>query len=204
MHPTAAFRQQPEAEARALAAARGFGVLTASGPEAPLAAHLPFLLEGDGAEAHPVRSNPLARALRDGALPALLVVSGADGHVSPGWYGTEDRVPTWNHLAVHLRGSLALLPETDVRAHLDRLSARFDAALLPKRPSAAGKMTPETLERMMRSIVPCEVRAERVGSTAKLDQNRTPAGRAGAATIAASGTHGMETAALMHGVAADG
>jgi transcriptional regulator len=197
MHPNSAFRQQPEADALAFAAARGFGILTAAGPEGPLASHVPFFLDGQRAEMHLVRSTALARALGAGPLDALLVVSGPDAYVSPDWYGAADKVPTWNYLAAHLRGRLRLAPELDMRGHLDRLSDKFETRLLPKKPWTADKMTPETLDKMMRSVVAVEFSISKVESTVKLNQNREPSERAGAAAaIAAGGTPGMETAAL--------
>ena len=46
--------------------------------------------------------------------PAVLAVIGPDGYISPDWYGTHeqvpDQVPTWNYIAVHLRGILHPLP----------------------------------------------------------------------------------------------
>ena len=60
-------------------------MITAGGPEGPLVSHVPFLLGEGEAEMHLVRSNPLARALAAGPLPALLAVTGPDGYVSPDW-----------------------------------------------------------------------------------------------------------------------
>ena len=64
MHPNPAFRQEPRDRNVAFARARGFGVLTINGPDGPLAAHIPFLLNEDAslAELHLARSNPIARA----------------------------------------------------------------------------------------------------------------------------------------------
>ena len=198
MHPNPAFRGAPEADALAFALARGFGTLALSGPDLPHLAHVPFCSapegeggEGGGAgggtlECHLVRSNPLARALRagdgdgDGPARAILSVTGPDGYVSPDWYGTGDQVPTWNYVAVHLVVSARLRPAGDLRAHLDCLSAAFESRL-PKAPWTAAKMTPEVLERMMRSIVPVRLAVEEVRSTFKLGQNKPGAARLGAA-----------------------
>lgn len=199
MHPNPAFRTQPEAEAVETARARSFGVLSVNGDDGPLAAHVPFLLDaaGQALEAHLVRSNPLARALRAGPLPAVMIVSGPDAYVSPDWYGEDDLVPTWNYVAVHLRGRLRLAEEAGMRAHLDRLSAQFEGRLADKAPWKTDKMTPETLTKMMRQIVPVTMTVESVASTVKLNQNRTDGARRGAATaIAAGGTPGLETAAI--------
>ena len=197
MHPSPAFRKEPETRALAFAAERGFGVLTVSGPEGVLAAHVPFVLEDGHLAAHLVRSNPLARYLRAGPAEALIVVSGPDGYVSPDWYGEADRVPTWNYVAVHLRGTLSLLPEARLRPHLERLSARFEERLRPKTPWTLDKMAPESVAGMLRQIVPVEMAIRDVASTFKLNQNRNAAARAGAAAALAAGdTPGLETAAL--------
>ncbi len=198
MHPNPAYRQESRARALDFAVERGFGTLTVVGPEGVLAAHLPFVLEGDVLAAHLVRSNPLARHLGGGPAAALMMVTGPDGYISPDWYGEPDRVPTWNYLAVHLRGELRLIDEAGLRAHLDRLSARFEARLAPKPPWKAAKMTPEVLARLLRQIVPVEMTVETVDSTFKLNQNGAASARLGAAAgLAAGGTPGRETAALV-------
>jgi transcriptional regulator len=197
MHPNPIFRQEPQARALEFARERGFGALTAVGPDGVLAAHVPFLLEGGVIAAHMVRSNPLARLLKDGPVPAMMMVTGPNGYISPDWYGEADRVPTWNYVAVHLRGRLALIGETGLLAHLDRLSAQFENRLLPKKPWKSGKMTRDILDRMLRQIVPVELTVETVDSTFKLNQNRGAFARNNAAAaLEAGGTPGMETLAL--------
>ena len=113
MHPNSAFRQTSAAANLAFARARGFGMLTLNGPEGPLAAHVPFLIDAEGTalDLHLARSNPIARA----PLPAsaLMAVSGPDAYISPDWYGVADQVPTWNYVAVHLRGTLAAAAARD-------------------------------------------------------------------------------------------
>lgn len=197
MHPNPVFRQEPHARAMDFARERGFGTLTAAGPEGVLAAHVPFVLEDGVLAAHMVRSNPLARLLKGGPVPALMIVSGPDGYISPDWYGLPDRVPTWNYVAVHLRGALRLLGEDRLRAHLDRLSAAFETRLLPKPPWETGKVDSGELAKMLRQIVPVEMSVEALDSTFKLNQNRGEAARENAAAaLEAGGTPGMETRAL--------
>jgi transcriptional regulator len=106
-------------------------------------------------------------------------------------------VPTWNYVAVHLRGELRLIDEDRLRAHLDRLAANFEARLAPKPPWKTSKMTPEVLARLLRQIVPVEMTVEAIDSTFKLNQNGAASARLGAAAaLAAGGTPGMETQAL--------
>ena len=132
MHPNPVFRREPRESALEFAGERGFGALTVAVPEGVLAVHVPFALEEGRVLAHLVRANPLARHLRGGPAGALLIVSGPDGYVSPDWYGEPQLVPTWNYVAVHLRGELRLLEETALRHVLDRLSGNFEQRLAPK------------------------------------------------------------------------
>lgn len=198
MHPNPIYRGADEARNLAFARRRGFGALTICGPEGPLVAHVPFVMSEDGRElaAHLVKSNPVWRALRDGPAQALLAVTGPDGYVSPDWYGVDDQVPTWNYVAVHLRGALARAPEERLRAHLDALSAEFEARLAPKPVWRADKMDPEALARMMRMIAPVTLGIESVDGTWKLSQNKTDGARLGAASGMESSPVGMELAAL--------
>lgn len=197
MHPNPVFRREPRTSALEFAGERGFGALTVAGPEGVLAAHVPFVLDEGRVLAHLVRANPLARHLRNGPASALLIVSGPDGYVSPDWYGEPQLVPTWNYIAVHLRGELRLLDDTALRSILDRLSENFETRLAPKLPWKTDKVDDGLLSRMMRQIIPIEMSLETVDSTFKLNQNRSDTARAGAAAaLAAGGTPGMETRAL--------
>ena len=190
MHPNPVFRNQTEADALEAARARGFGLLSVNGPDGPLAAHIPFELQTGEAFLHLARSNPIARS--DLPARALLAVSGPDSYISPDWYGTADQVPTWNYIAVHLRGVLEPMPQATLRPHLERLSAGFEARLAPKPAWTIGKMSAEALMRMERMILPFRFVVERVESTFKLGQNKTAEQRTGAAAGIASAPVGME------------
>lgn len=197
MHPNPAFRRVDAEQSLNLVRARSFGILIAQGAEGPLASHIPFLLSDDGSvvEFHLVRNSAMARAIADGA-PVRLIVEGPEGYISPDWYGLEDQVPTWNYVAVHLVGEARLTDEDGFRDLLDRLSAHFEARLLPKRPWTSDKMTEGVMERMMRGIVPCAMRVSDLQSTWKLGQNKTEDARAGAAE-GLEGQGNMELAKLM-------
>ena len=197
MHPNPVFHSKEHAKDIAFARNRGFGTLAVSTEGPPLLSHVPFLLDPDGATAdlHLVRSNPIARALKE-PLPARIAVTGADAYVSPDWYGVADQVPTWNYVAVHLTGTLERLPDAEMRAMLDRQSAAYEEQLLPKKPWKTSKMTPDALERLMRAIVPCRLHVEAIAATWKLSQNKPDSARLGAADGVEATGLGMETAAL--------
>lgn len=201
MHPNPAFRQTETARNIAFAQDRGFGVLTINGQAGPLASHVPFRLADDGqsAELHLVRSNPILRTLSK-PQPALIAVSGPDGYISPDWYDATDQVPTWNYVAVHLRGQLEILSQAAMRGHLDRLSELFETRLASKTPWHTQKMTPEVLDRMMRAIMPCRLIIDDIQGTWKLNQNKEPGARITAASHVYQSDIGQEIhmlAALM-------
>ena len=198
MHPNPIFHTATADANLAFARTRSFGTLAIDGGDGgPLLAHVPFALHADGAHAdlHLVRSNPIARALGT-PRPAVIAVSGPDGYVSPDWYGLPDQVPTWNYVAVHLRGTLTRLGAEEMRAILDRQSADYEARLLPKTPWTADKMTPDALDRLMRQIVPLRFALEGVDGTWKLGQNKVAAARLSAATALAESGVGQEVGAL--------
>jgi transcriptional regulator len=181
MHTNPAFRTATRDENLAFARQRGFGILMVNGPEGPIASHIPFLLDADGltAELHLTRSNPIARLGQ--ATPALIAVSGPDAYVSPDWYGIEDQVPTWNYVAVHMRGVLEPADADGMRAHVDALSAAHESRLLPKTPWLSDKMSEGVMPRMMRMILPFRLVIGSVEGTWKLNQNKTAEVRAKAA-----------------------
>lgn len=183
MHPNPSFRKADPAQNLAFARDRSFGCLSVNGGDGPLLSHIPFQLSSDGRslEAHLVRSNPIARALKDGELPAALAVSGGDGYISPDWYGLDDQVPTWNYLAVHLRGRLRLLPEEELYGVLDRLSAAMEARLAPKPAWTTDKLPADLMEKMMRQVVPVAMGVDLIEGTWKMSQNKADKVRKNAA-----------------------
>jgi len=121
----------------------------------------------------------------------VLTLAGPDAYVSPGWYGpaseVPDQVPTWNYVAVHLRGVLHPLPEATLEGHLAALSAEHEGRLAPKAPWTSAKMSDGALARMTRAIVPFWLEVASVAGTWKLSQNKPAAVRARTARALAAG-----------------
>ena len=206
MHPNPVFHTQTDQTNLAYARDRAFGLLAVNGADGPLLSHVPFLLDEDGQTLwlHLVRSNPIARALKE-PQAAKIAVQGPDSYISPDWYGVQDQVPTWNYIAVHLTGTLALRPQEELHGILDRQSKHFEDQLLPKTPWTTDKMAEGVMERMMRAIVPGRMRVTAVDGTWKLNQNKADDVRMRAADSvdeSGIGTALSELADLMRG--ADG
>ena len=148
------------------------------------AAHIPFVLDrGEGSHGrlrgHFARPNPIWRAF-DGETEALAIFSGPDTYVSPDWYVTPHQVPTWNYIAVHVRGRPKVMDgAADVRRVLDDLSARNEERIAGKKPWTADKLPAEVYARMTKGIVAFEMPIERIEGKWKLSQNRAEADRQG-------------------------
>ena len=196
MHPNPSFRTEDAERALSDARERGFGVLNVQGPDGILASHIPFVVEGNKVAAHLVRSNPIARLLRGGPVEALLVVSGPDGYISSDWYEEPQLLSTWNYVAIHIRGQVEALPMDALRPHLETLSAFNEQRLLPKKPWTMDKVDADTLERLMRMLVPVEIEITSIESTYKLGQNRGEAARHHAAKAVEVSPSGHETGHL--------
>ena len=90
-----------------------FATLITVTPSGPFATALPVVFETDAPGelrllSHLAGRNPHASVLASGQ-PALLLFSGPEAYVSPRWYREMREVPTWNYLAVQVRGTLELL-----------------------------------------------------------------------------------------------
>jgi transcriptional regulator len=199
MHPNQIYHTATEAQNLALARARAFGTLAVNGTDGPLIAHIPFILNDGYAEFHLVRSNPIARALAspDAATPdAVLAVTGPDSYISPDWYGLDDQVPTWNYVAIHLRGALERRPDAEMHDLLARQSAAYESRLAPKPEWTLDKMAPEALDKLLRMIVPFRLTVAAVDGTWKFSQNKPETARHSAADEAGRAGFGAEVARL--------
>lgn len=173
MHPNPHFRKETTERNITFARDRAFGTLAINADDGPLLSHIPFVLSEDANELefHLVRSNPILKLI-DPECAAVLAVSGPDSYISPDWYGIDDQVPTWNYIAVHIRGVISILPQDDLSAILSRLSNHMEQRLSPKKPWTSDKMTPEVYQKMLRQIVPVKMRISSIDGTWKLSQNK--------------------------------
>ena len=165
--------------ALSFAQARGFGTICAWDGEKPVASLLPFCLSfaDDGTPVvsfHVARGNALAR-LGDGKSRWLLAVNGADAYVSADWYVSPEQVPTWLYQAVHLAGTVSLMPEGELGAHLDALSAKFESWLAPKPPWTVDKVSAGRQQMLKKAIVGLVMTVEDIEGSFKLNQHKSDA-----------------------------
>jgi transcriptional regulator len=105
----------------------------------------------------------------------LLAVNGADAYVSPDWYASPDQVPTWLYQAVHLTGTVGLMRDGELGAHLEALSAKFESWLAPKPPWTVAKVSAGRQEMLKKAIVGLVMTVEDVEGSFKLNQHKSDA-----------------------------
>ena len=140
------------------------------------------------------------RLVQEGAIGTPYLITGQKsyrfGDARPDWYGDPAQVPTWNYVAVHLRGTLHPLPHEALRAQLAVLSREFEARLAPKPEWVLDKVPAAALDRLLRQIQPFRFSVEDVDGTWKLGQNKSDALRDGAAAHMRASPIGQEVALL--------
>jgi transcriptional regulator len=119
-----------------------FGTLTTVTAGRARISTIPFLIGRDRAslDGHLARANP---HWRDFAAATDVVVGfvGPNAYISPTWYLSPDMVPTWNYVAVEVRGRVEVLDDRGARLDIvDRLSARHEAGL--PQPWTSAKLNP--------------------------------------------------------------
>ena len=199
MHPAQSFRNPDRALLETMVDEIGFGMVFAATPDGPRVAHVPLLWSGDGLlQFHLARGNALTKHL-DGS-PALAVINGPDGYVSPRWYADPEQVPTWNYVAVELEGKVRRLDSAGLLGQITSLSNKHEARIATGKPWTMDKL-PEAKSRAMQSaIVGFELEVTAWRETLKLSQNKPPEERERvAAGLESEGATGI--AALMRSLA---
>lgn len=154
-----------------------FATIVRTNGDAPQIAYAPVILTGNTLRFHLAKANPMAEAA-DGERLHLSFM-GAHAYVSPDWYDTQGRVPTWNYLAVEASGPLTRVTGDDLRQLLIDTVAAEEAHLLPKTPWLIEKVPAEKLNGLLNVIVGFSVEIEAITGKFKLSQNTTAADIAG-------------------------
>ncbi|MEA3064624.1 MAG: transcriptional regulator [Sphingomonadales bacterium] len=177
MHPNRKFHITDRDAMAALVRELGFGLLFVPTEQGLRSVHVPVLLDEDRLRFHVSKGNSAHDALAAGA-DALFVATGPHAYISPEWYGLEDRVPTWNYVAVELEGPVRMMDIDELVRLVDDLSAEQEARLAPKPPWTRDKMSPGRFEGLLKAIAGFEMRVVGWRGTAKIDQDKPDAVRA--------------------------
>jgi transcriptional regulator len=164
--------------------AHSLGALVTTSPSGELfATHLPWLVDRARGQhgtlrGHLARANPHHRSPRPDGAEALVMFTGHDAYIRPGWYASKAEngrvVPTWNYVAVHAYGALRFIDDPAIlRELVESLTARHEMArATPWRVSDAPE---DYVQKQLQAIVGVELTITRLEGKWKMSQNRSSA-----------------------------
>lgn len=137
-------------------------------------AHLPFFLDRKDGEkgtllTHVARANRIWRSV-DGKSRAMVIFQGPHAYISPGWYKSDIKVPTWNYAVVHAHGVPKKVSEAELYSILKRLTDKHEALL--ENPWRIEDLPPDQWERFKKEILGIKIEIDELVGKFKLSQNR--------------------------------
>lgn len=173
MYIPAAFAERDEGKLFALIERHSFGLLISQHDGEPFATHLPLLVE-HGADqkcaliGHMARANPQWQHAEGQRV--LAVFSGPHAYISPTWYESENVVPTWNYVAIHVYGTFRAVRDESAATQILQETVRTYEAAMP---------SPWTFDpasdfhrKMVKAIVAFRIEIQRIEGKLKMNQNQ--------------------------------
>jgi transcriptional regulator len=168
------FRPRSFGDIREVVQEHAFATLVGRASGKTIAAHIPLLWVEDEAgqvflEGHVARGNEMGIAVSNAEEPLLAIFQGPHAYISSSWY-THENVPTWNYLAVHVRGRASVLEDEALRDHLKTMVDKYEIGRESR--FMLEQMEAKALAAQMRGIIGFRIQVEGVEASFKLSQNR--------------------------------
>lgn len=162
--------ENPE-QIRSFIKANSFGILVTNKDGVSLATHIPleYATKEDGTEilhAHISKANEQCKHIINGA-EALCIFNGPHSYVSSSWYDFEE-VPTWNYIAVQIRGTLTVLDDEGLWNSVKTLMHTYEDG--QEHPVRMEELSDKTT-RQIRGIMGFEVAISSIEAAYKLSQS---------------------------------
>jgi transcriptional regulator len=193
MRRTPAYLLTDEDEVKRLVRENPWATIVSSTSNGLVASHYPVLLEeppstssgtgssgtgssGTGSSGTSISivshvGRPDERLHELGEHEVLVIIQGAHGYISPGWYDNDEFVPTWNHATAHLYGTPEILSDEENFRVLGELVDHFEQRM----PEPKSLQLDETSARHIATgTVGIRIRVTRFDARLKLSQNETP------------------------------
>ena len=162
-----------------------FAVLISAAPSGSIdAQHLPVTLNTDKNAygtlfLHVAAANPVVQRLCSDRQ-VTVVFTGAHAYISPDWYESAGKVPTWNFMAVHAKGCPQRVNDQRLMGGLEDLTNHSEGEL-EKVPWRVEGLDPGPYKKMRGGIVGFSIEIEQLEGKWKVGQNHSVADRRSAA-----------------------
>ncbi len=173
MRYTPSYMLTDENEVKRLIRENPWATIVSNSAKGLVASHYPVVLEegepGISIVSHVGRPDERAHEL--GEHEVLVIIAGAHGYISPGWYENDEFVPTWNHATAHLYGTPEILSDEENFEVLGNLVDYFEHRL-PEPVSLT--IDEEAARHIATGTVGIRIRVTRFDARLKLSQNKSP------------------------------
>ena len=163
-----------------------FAAIVTHGENGLSAEHLPIFIDADSQgklvlQAHIATANPLWKVIKDGE-PVLVIFQGPNSYITPNWFPSKAKdhkvVPTWNYTAVHAKGTISFIHESEWKMLLlDKLTSAHEQKQAT--PWAMSDAPEDFIKKLMPAIVGIEVGVDDLQAKFKLSQNQSSENRSG-------------------------
>jgi transcriptional regulator len=173
MRYTPQYMLKDEDEIKRLIRENPWATIVSNTAKGLVASHYPVMLEEDQSGISLVShvGRPDERAHELGLHEVLVIIAGAHGYISPGWYEDSEFVPTWNHATAHLYGTPEILSDDENFEVLGKLVDYFEHRL-PNPVSL--QIDEEAARHIATGTVGIRVPITRFDARLKLSQNKPP------------------------------
>ena len=178
MHIPKQFKQESNTELLELMREYPFATLITHSTSGMEANHLPISLAWQEDKlylhAHIAKVNSLWQSVAESS-EVLVVFNGPNCYISPNHYPTKQQtgkaVPTWNYVAVHVKGSISFIHDAAwIYQALENLTAEHESGL--DNPWAISDAPAPYIDKMLPAIVGIEIAVTSITGQWKLSQNQ--------------------------------
>ncbi|EJP86823.1 FMN-binding negative transcriptional regulator [Bacillus paranthracis] len=171
MYVPSDFKVKDEATAYDIIKEHSFATLISGHDGIPFATHLPLMLNKENAYlyGHFARSNPQWKDIQNQTV--LAIFHGPHCYISPSWYETNQAVPTWNYVTVHVYGEVELLQdENELMDSLHQMVLKYEATDSSYR---LQDVEADLLSGMNKGVQGFKIKISKIEGKAKLSQNHS-------------------------------
>ncbi len=135
------------------------------------ATHLPLLLNRETLTLHGHFARPNEQWKDSGNQHVLAIFQGPHSYISPSWYETNNAVPTWNYVAVHVYGELEIVEdEQELLNSLQDLVHKYEE---PQSTYSLNEVDSNYMAGLSKGIVGFKIKISKIEGKAKLSQNHS-------------------------------
>ncbi|QDQ00046.1 FMN-binding negative transcriptional regulator [Lysinibacillus fusiformis] len=171
MYIPAAFKIKDRSEMVAVIQTNSFATLFSTYEGMPYATHLPLLFNEtqDCLIGHFAKGNPQWKNIEQ--QDVLAVFQGPHCYISPSWYETNQAVPTWNYVAVHVYGEIELMKNDEELVNsFNKMIAKYEGN---DSPYSLAEVDSKLITNLNKGVQGFKVKISRMEGKKKLSQNHS-------------------------------